>query len=89
MFPIGCEWPTTNENFFGDTAALNVPNRWYAFDAILNDPVPRESCARHDWPTDPVGPAANADRVETERSSSWATTTGCGGTSRSNEQRLR
>src|SRR5262249_7195219 len=30
------------ENLYGDTAALNVPNRWYAFDAIMKDPAVRK-----------------------------------------------
>jgi len=39
------------ENFYGDTAALNVPGRWYAFDTILSDPLLRSRLVHgSDWP---------------------------------------
>lgn len=39
------------EHFYGDTSALNLPTRWYAYDAILKDKVVREKLVHgSDWP---------------------------------------
>ncbi|HEY8666557.1 MAG TPA: amidohydrolase family protein [Tepidisphaeraceae bacterium] len=39
------------ENFYGDTSALNLPARWYAFDTILKDKVVRDKLVHgSDWP---------------------------------------
>jgi len=54
------------ENLYGDTAALNLPTRSYAYKTILNDPLVRERIVHgSDWPILPVpsptllGPAAS------------------------------
>ncbi|MGA2440375.1 MAG: amidohydrolase family protein [Tepidisphaeraceae bacterium] len=45
------------EHFYGDTAALNVPNRWYAYDTILHDPALRQKLVHgSDWPIVSVPP---------------------------------
>jgi uncharacterized protein len=45
------------EHFYGDTAALNVPNRWYAFDTILPDDTLRAKLVHgSDWPIVSVPP---------------------------------
>jgi predicted TIM-barrel fold metal-dependent hydrolase len=45
------------ENFYGDTAALNVPGRWYAFDTILSDPLLRSRLVHgSDWPIPALPP---------------------------------
>jgi predicted TIM-barrel fold metal-dependent hydrolase len=39
------------EHLYGDTAALNIPARWYAFDTVLNDDVLRAKLVHgSDWP---------------------------------------
>lgn len=39
------------EHCYGDTSALNVPNRWYAFDRVMKDPdVYRKLLHGSDWP---------------------------------------
>jgi predicted TIM-barrel fold metal-dependent hydrolase len=45
------------EHCYGDTAALNVPNRWYAMSAVMADPVVRSKLVHgSDWPV-PVMPS--------------------------------
>jgi predicted TIM-barrel fold metal-dependent hydrolase len=45
------------EHCYGDTAALNVPNRWYAMSAVMSDPVVRSKLIHgSDWPV-PVMPS--------------------------------
>jgi len=45
------------EHFYGDTAALNVPNRWYAYDTILKDAaLSRKLVHGSDWPVVAVPP---------------------------------
>jgi predicted TIM-barrel fold metal-dependent hydrolase len=40
-----------HENFYGDTAALNLPTRWHAYPMILNDPRVRAKLVHgSDWP---------------------------------------
>lgn len=46
------------EHCYGDTAALNLPTRSYAYKTILNDPIVREKIVHgSDWPILPVPPA--------------------------------
>jgi predicted TIM-barrel fold metal-dependent hydrolase len=46
-----------HEHFYGDTAALNVPGRWYAYDTLLDDPVLRSKLIHgSDWPIAAVPP---------------------------------
>jgi hypothetical protein len=45
------------EHLYGDTAALNVPGRWYAFDTILRDERLRQKLVHgSDWPIMAVPP---------------------------------
>ena len=45
------------ENFYGDTAALNLPTRSYAYKTILDDPQLRSKLVHgSDWPILPVPP---------------------------------
>jgi len=46
-----CRMCREHENLYGDTAALNLPTRSYAFDTILTDPeVRRKLVHGSDWP---------------------------------------
>ncbi len=46
-----------HEHFYGDTSALNLPTRWYAYDAILRDEQVRKKLVHgSDWPIIPVPP---------------------------------
>jgi predicted TIM-barrel fold metal-dependent hydrolase len=46
------------EHLYGDTAALNLPTRSYAYPIILNDPVVRRKLVHgSDWPIIPLPPA--------------------------------
>ncbi len=48
-----------SEHFYGDTSALNLPTRWYAYDSILrDDEVRRKLVHGSDWPILPVPPLA-------------------------------
>jgi predicted TIM-barrel fold metal-dependent hydrolase len=43
------------EHCYGDTAALNLPTRWYAYGPILNDPIVRKKLIHgSDWPILPL-----------------------------------
>lgn len=43
------------EHCYGDTSALNLPTRWYAFDRVLRDKVARTKLIHgSDWPILPV-----------------------------------
>jgi predicted TIM-barrel fold metal-dependent hydrolase len=45
------------EHCYGDTAALNLPTRSYAYETILNDPIVRDKILHgSDWPILPVPP---------------------------------
>ena len=47
----------THERFFGDTAALNLPTRSYAFRKILEDETIRRKLVHgSDWPIMPLPP---------------------------------
>ena len=53
------------EYFYGDTAALNVPSRWYAYDTILSDPVLKSKLVHgSDWPIISVPPPLKLGVVE-------------------------
>jgi predicted TIM-barrel fold metal-dependent hydrolase len=50
-FPNWCRLAREFENFFGDTAALNVPSRGYPYDTLLRDSVLRGKLIHgSDWP---------------------------------------
>ena len=52
------------EHCYGDTAALNLPSRSYAYDVILNDPIVRTKVVHgSDWPILPVPPATKVGLV--------------------------
>jgi hypothetical protein len=45
------------EQFYGDTSALNLPTRWYAYGAVLNDEQLRRKLVHgSDWPIIPIPP---------------------------------
>ncbi|HEV2293923.1 MAG TPA: amidohydrolase family protein [Tepidisphaeraceae bacterium] len=45
------------ERFYGDTSALNLPTRWYAYGSVLSDErVRRKLIHGSDWPIIPVPP---------------------------------
>ena len=47
------------ERMFGDTSALNLPSRSYAYDATLRDPVVRTKLVHgSDWPIIPLPPVS-------------------------------
>ena len=50
-FPNWCRLARDHEKFFGDTAALNVPNRGYPYDTLLGDSLLRSKLIHgSDWP---------------------------------------
>ena len=62
------------EHCFGDTAALNLPLRSYAFD-LLKDPIVRDKLVHgSDWPIVPIPPLFRmdfAEFVELMHDSNW------------------
>ena len=45
----------SHENFYGDTSALNLPTRAYAYRKILDDPAVRSKLVHgSDWPIPPI-----------------------------------
>ena len=47
-----------HENLYGDTAAMNLPSRSYAYGRVLNDPVVRAKLVHgSDWPLPVIPPA--------------------------------
>jgi len=53
------------EHCYGDTAALNVPSRWYALDAVMKDKLVRDKLVHgSDWPILPVPPPIKIGWVE-------------------------
>ena len=43
------------EDFYGDTSALNLPFRWYAYRSLLNDKTIRDKLVHgSDWPIMPI-----------------------------------
>ncbi len=63
------------EHFYGDTAALNVPNRWYAYDTILAGDVLRKKLVHgSDWPIIAVPPPMRLgarDSIEMILQTNW------------------
>jgi predicted TIM-barrel fold metal-dependent hydrolase len=50
------------ERCYGDTSALNLPSRWYAYEQILSDPVVRAKLVHgSDWPIIAVPPVTRID----------------------------
>jgi predicted TIM-barrel fold metal-dependent hydrolase len=50
-----CRLAREYEHFYGDTSALNLPTRRYAYDVVLNDPVLRGKLVHgSDWPVIPI-----------------------------------
>jgi hypothetical protein len=48
-----------HEHFYGDTSALNLPTRSYAYKEILGDEIVREKLVHgSDWPILPVPPVS-------------------------------
>jgi predicted TIM-barrel fold metal-dependent hydrolase len=57
-----------HENCFGDTAALNLPTRSYAYDRVLNDPVVRRKLVHgSDWPIPAIPPLSHLSLAESMR----------------------
>lgn len=55
-------------NCFGDTAALNLPTRSYAYERVLNDPVVRRKLVHgSDWPIPAIPPVAHLSLAESMR----------------------
>jgi predicted TIM-barrel fold metal-dependent hydrolase len=62
------------EHFYGDTSALNLPTRSYAFEPILNDPVVRSKLIHgSDWPILAIPPRrlGRAGRREMWAEKNW------------------
>jgi uncharacterized protein len=54
-FPTFARMAREYPNLYGDTSALNLPFRWYAYDALLNDPELRAKLVHgSDWPIFPT-----------------------------------
>lgn len=57
FLPEWCRLAREYENFYGDTAALNLPTRCYAYRTILDDPTLRAKLIHgSDWPILPLPP---------------------------------
>jgi predicted TIM-barrel fold metal-dependent hydrolase len=57
FLPEWCRLAREYENFYGDTAALNLPTRCYAYKTILSDDVLRSKLIHgSDWPILPLPP---------------------------------
>jgi uncharacterized protein len=57
FLPEWCRLAREYENFYGDTAALNLPTRCYAYKTILHDDVLRSKLIHgSDWPILPLPP---------------------------------
>ena len=49
-----------HEHFYGDTSALNLPTRSYAYKTVTKDPVLRSKLLHgSDWPIIPVPPTSS------------------------------
>jgi uncharacterized protein len=54
------------ERMYGDTSALNLPSRSYAYDATLRDPIVRKKLVHgSDWPIIPLPPVSKLGIGET------------------------
>lgn len=64
-----------HENCFGDTAALNLPTRSYAYDKVLNDSVVRRKLVHgSDWPIPAMPPLSHlgpAEEIRLMREKNW------------------
>jgi predicted TIM-barrel fold metal-dependent hydrolase len=55
----------TYEHFYGDTSALNLPTRSYAYETILGDELLRSKLVHgSDWPIIPIPPARQVGMAE-------------------------
>jgi predicted TIM-barrel fold metal-dependent hydrolase len=55
--PQFAQMARTYEHFYGDTSALNLPTRSYAYETILNDELLRSKLVHgSDWPIIPIPP---------------------------------
>ena len=63
------------ENCYGDTSALNLPTRWYAYERLLNDPTVRRKLVHgSDWPIPAFPPVTQldlSDCVRLMREGNW------------------
>jgi predicted TIM-barrel fold metal-dependent hydrolase len=63
-----CRLALEHEDFYGDTAALNLPTRSYAYRTILQDDRLRAKLVHgSDWPVVPIPPATLLGPLETLR----------------------
>ena len=73
--PQFCRLAREYENCFGDTAALNLPTRSYAYETILNDPVIRQKLVHgSDWPIPAIPPISQLhvrDALALWREKNW------------------
>ena len=59
FLPHFCRLAREFENCFGDTAALNLPTRSYAYETVLNDPeICRKLVHGSDWPIPAIPPVS-------------------------------
>jgi predicted TIM-barrel fold metal-dependent hydrolase len=62
-------------NCYGDTSALNLPSRWYAYEQILSDRIVRENLVHgSDWPIIAIPPVGRIDvgtSLRLMRDSNW------------------
>ena len=66
--PQWCRMALEHEHFYGDTAALNLPTRSYAYPILMADERLRAKLIHgSDWPVYPVPPASSLGLVETLR----------------------
>jgi len=58
FLPNWCKLAREHEHFYGDTSALNLPTRSYAYRTVTKDPILRSKLVHgSDWPIIPVPPA--------------------------------
>ncbi|HEX8323218.1 MAG TPA: amidohydrolase family protein [Tepidisphaeraceae bacterium] len=66
--PQWCRMALEHERFYGDTAALNLPTRSYAYRTLLKDDRLRAKLVHgSDWPVPPVPPVTRLGPVEALR----------------------
>lgn len=75
FLPHFCRLAREYENCFGDTAALNLPTRSYAYPTILNDPQIRSKLVHgSDWPIPAIPPVSQlhfGDALSMLRERNW------------------
>jgi predicted TIM-barrel fold metal-dependent hydrolase len=60
FLPNWCKLAREHEHFYGDTSALNLPTRSYAYKTVTKDPVLRSKLVHgSDWPIIPVPPTSS------------------------------